>query len=168
MGRTYREVFREAAEAGAEALIRRVLETGEPWQVEDYRAPVPGKPDATWQGQVVRLPATVRRGPAALTIIWDITERKQAEAAVRESEARLRATLRSAADEIWIVDTQGRIVSLSDSVMENLGVSSDKWADVEAALDQLEILRPDGTPRPREDAPLLAPCVVRSSGTRER
>jgi PAS domain S-box-containing protein len=85
----------------------------------------------------------------------DITKRKQAEIKLGKSDARLRATLRSTADEIWIVDLQGSIVSLSDSVKENLGVSSDNWADIEAALDQLEILRPDGTPRPKEDAILF-------------
>jgi hypothetical protein len=51
-----RELFPEAADAGAEALVREVLETGKPWMVESYLVPVQGKPDATWQGQVVRLP----------------------------------------------------------------------------------------------------------------
>jgi PAS domain S-box-containing protein len=98
---------------------------------------------------------------------FDITERRKAGEALRESEARLRGTLRSIADEIWIIDTHGCIVSLSDSVRENLGVGSDKWADIESALDQLEILRPDGTPRPREDAPLsraLRGEVIRNEG----
>jgi PAS domain S-box-containing protein len=81
----------------------------------------------------------------------DITGRKKAENALRESEERLRMTLLSAADEIWIVDAQQRIVSISDSVMENLGVNSDKWADIEAALNQLEVLHPNGSPRSRED-----------------
>ena len=87
----------------------------------------------------------------ALGMITDITERKKSEEALRDSEERLKATLRSTADEIWIADTQGRIVSISNSVMENLGVNSDKWADVKAAIDQLEIFRPDGSPRPRKD-----------------
>ena len=82
---------------------------------------------------------------------YDITGQKLAELSLRESEERLRATLLSAADEIWIVDAQLRIVSISDSVMENLGVNSGKWTDVEAALDQLEVLHPDGSPRSRED-----------------
>jgi PAS domain S-box-containing protein len=82
---------------------------------------------------------------------YDITRQKLAEWSLRESEERLRVTLLSAADEIWIVDTQLRIVSISDSVIENLGVNADKWADVEAALNQLEILHPDGSPRFRED-----------------
>ncbi len=81
----------------------------------------------------------------------DITERKQAEEDLRQSEARLKATLRSTVDEVWIADTQGRIISISDSITESLGVRPDKWADVEAALGDLEVRRPDGTVRPRED-----------------
>jgi PAS domain S-box-containing protein len=76
VGRRYREVF---PDAGAEALIQRVLETGEPWMVDSYRAPIPGKPDATWQGTVVRLPLVDGEEPSALAVVWDITERKQAE-----------------------------------------------------------------------------------------
>jgi PAS domain S-box-containing protein len=87
-----------------------------------------------------------------ISTAYEITGQKLAENALRESEERLRVTLLSAADEIWIVDTQQRILSISDTVMENLGVSSGKWADVEAALNQLEILRPDGSPLPKEDA----------------
>jgi PAS domain S-box-containing protein len=79
VGRTYREVFPEAARAGAEARIQRVLETGEPWKVENYRAPVAGIPDATWEGHVVRLPDQPGEEPSALAVFWDVTERKRAE-----------------------------------------------------------------------------------------
>lgn len=85
----------------------------------------------------------------------EFEERKSAEETVRQSEARLRATLESTPDEIWIVDAEGRVVLLSDSVRENLGISSDRLPDVDAVLSQLLILRPDGSPRPREEAILL-------------
>ena len=79
VGRTYREVFPEAAERGAEALVQCVLDTGEPWLIEDYRAPIPGKPDAVWQGQVVRLPKREGEQPSALIVTLDITSRLRAE-----------------------------------------------------------------------------------------
>lgn len=84
VGRTYRELFPEAAAAGAEAGLLAVLETGEPWQVESYAAPVPGKPDAIWQGQIVRLPLIEGEEPSLLAVVWDITERKHAEEALHE------------------------------------------------------------------------------------
>jgi PAS domain S-box-containing protein len=85
-------------------------------------------------------------------VATDITERKQAEEKLRKSEARLIATLRSTVDEIWIVDPQGDIVSISESARENLGVSADNGLTIETLLDQLEIYRSDGTARPKEEA----------------
>ena len=79
VGRTYREVFPEAAEKGAEARIQRVMDTGEPWIFEDYRAPIPGKPDAVWQGQVARLPKREDEQPSALIVTLEITSRVRAE-----------------------------------------------------------------------------------------
>ena len=85
----------------------------------------------------------------------EIEERRQIEEALRESEARLQATLRSSADEIWIVDAQARIALVSDTVTENLGIGSGELEDVFGAIKRLEILTPDGTPRPEEETPLL-------------
>ena len=85
----------------------------------------------------------------------EIEDRKRAEEALRESETRLRATLQSTIDEIWIIDTEARFVLVSDSVREHLGVNVGAWPDLSAALEQLEVLLPDGTPRPKEAAPLL-------------
>ncbi|OFX25737.1 MAG: hypothetical protein A2V77_05475 [Anaeromyxobacter sp. RBG_16_69_14] len=90
VGRTYREVFPEAAQAGAEALLQRVLETGEPWKIENYDAPVPGVADAIWEGQVVRLPATEGEEPSALAVVWDVTARRRAELALEDANAGLR------------------------------------------------------------------------------
>ncbi|MGY6217325.1 response regulator [Methylolobus aquaticus] len=85
VGRTYRELFPEAAAAGAEARLEQVLETGEPWHVEAYRAPVPGFPDALWQGHVVRLPSIPGEEASLLAVVWEITALKQAEAALEET-----------------------------------------------------------------------------------
>jgi two-component system, cell cycle sensor histidine kinase and response regulator CckA len=98
IGRTYREVFPEAAAAGAEAGVQRVLETGEPWVIEAYHTQVPGKPDAIWQGHVVRLPLAAGQEPSALVVVWDITEHKHMEDALRQSrdELELRVQERTA------------------------------------------------------------------------
>jgi PAS domain S-box-containing protein len=95
LGRTYREVFPEAADAGTEARLRHVLETAEPWAVDAYPAPIPGKPDATWEGHVVQVPAPAGDEPAVLAVISDITERVRAETARRESDERYRRLFES-------------------------------------------------------------------------
>jgi PAS domain S-box-containing protein len=136
----HRALFTEAiATGGSYVSVYRHAHGGQVIWLEEH-----GQAVVDQAGKTIRL----------VGVVHNITTRKRAEEALRESEARLRAMLRSTADEIWLVDTQGRIVSLSDSVMKSLGVSSDKWADIEAALDQLEILRPDGTPLHKEDAML--------------
>lgn len=85
LGRTYREVFPEAAEAGTEARLLQVLETGETWHVEAYPAPVPGNPDAIWQGSIVRLPEIDGEEPCLLAVTWEISEIKKVENALRDA-----------------------------------------------------------------------------------
>ena len=70
VGRTYREVFPDAAEAGAEARSREVLLTGRTWELDRYNAPIPGKPDATWEGVILRLPMDENDGPSILVLTW--------------------------------------------------------------------------------------------------
>ncbi len=77
IGQRYRDLFPEAAARGAEAALQRVLATGEPWQIKDYPAPVPAKPEAVWDGQVVRLPRVEGEAPAILAVVWDVTARWQ-------------------------------------------------------------------------------------------
>jgi len=117
VGRTLREVFPEAAASGAERRFRDVLQTGKPWEVTAYRAPVPGKPDATWQGRVVRLDEAGKE-PSVLALFWDVTDRARMEAALQESERRtaaraaeLQTVLDTVPAAVWIArDPQGTTI----------------------------------------------------------
>jgi PAS domain S-box-containing protein len=80
LGRTYREVFPEAAERGAETRMRQVLQTGQPWKIRDFATPIPGRTGMTWwEGEVVRLPEAHGISERLLIINWDITARRRAE-----------------------------------------------------------------------------------------
>jgi PAS domain S-box-containing protein len=118
VGRTYREVFPKAAEAGAEALLLRVLETGVPWKVESYQAPVPGKANATWQGQIVRLPVEAGEEPSALAVVWEITDRVQAEEAVHRSQKIFYDLIEQSPFGTYIVDSQFRIALMNTASQE--------------------------------------------------
>ncbi len=83
IGKTYFEVFPGAAAVRAAAMVRRVMDTGEPWLVEEYHIPIPGKPDASWQGHVARLPVLQGEAPMALVVVWEITDRIRAENMIR-------------------------------------------------------------------------------------
>ena len=57
-------------------------------------------------------------------------------------------------DEVWILDVDGRVVLVNEAVQEHLGVAPDHWDNIYTAIADLEILSPDGTPRPPDRSPL--------------
>ncbi len=76
----------------------------------------------------------------------DITERKRAEIALRESEARFRAMAEHSADWIWSIDTEGRHVFSNARGAQALGYSQEAFL----ALDPGRLVHPDDLPRYRE------------------
>ncbi|MGF1512742.1 MAG: PAS domain S-box protein [Elainellaceae cyanobacterium] len=56
-----------------------------------------------------------------LSVINDITERKQAEEALRESENRFRTLIAQAVDALFLVDQEGRFVDVNQQACLNLG-----------------------------------------------
>ncbi|MFC2084202.1 PAS domain S-box protein [Bacteroidota bacterium] len=61
--------------------------------------------------------------PCMLAVVRDITERKIAERAIRESEEKYRSLFNDALDMIHIIDTNGRIIEANKSEMRKLGYS---------------------------------------------
>lgn len=58
----------------------------------------------------------------AVTVSMDLTERHEAERALRESEARFRSCVESAPDTIFVVDSRGRVLDLNPATSTLLGV----------------------------------------------
>lgn len=76
VGKTYREVFPEAAAGGAEANLQRVIASGKSWVVEDYPTPLPGRDmPAWWQGECVPIALAGAQPDAVLILIWEVTRR---------------------------------------------------------------------------------------------
>lgn len=93
VGRTYAEVFPEAAEAGAEERLKTVIATSETWIVDDYPTWLPNREvPAWWQGECVPISVGGLGYPdAALILIWDVTQRHVPEAGpLAKSETRVR------------------------------------------------------------------------------
>ncbi|MCP4536580.1 MAG: PAS domain S-box protein [Chloroflexi bacterium] len=84
------------------------------------------------------------KNPAAATnfaavVIHDITERKQAEEKLRESEERYRAIFEQAADSIVLVDAEtGALVEFNDQAHENLGYTHEEFAKLK--ISDLEVI----------------------------
>jgi PAS domain S-box-containing protein len=95
-------------------------------------------------------------------VFRDIAERKQAEeqtrgliAAVQEEKDRLSALVNSIQDEVWFADTRKRFTLANPSALREFGLEVGNGIDVEKFAKSLEVCRPDGTPRPVDEAPPL-------------
>jgi PAS domain S-box-containing protein len=88
----------------------------------------------------------------ASKIARDISERKQAEARLRDSERRLQELLAAIPAAIYTTDAQGRITYFNEAAVELAGrtpvIGSDQWCVT------WKLYWPDGTPLPHEDCPM--------------
>ncbi len=85
--------------------------------------------------------------PLIFTLCRDITKRKRAEVALRESEARFRSYIEHAPQAVFVADEQSHFVDFNPAALELLGydaatLAGMRIADIHAAEDQ-EALRQD-------------------------
>jgi PAS domain S-box-containing protein len=84
--------------------------------------------------------------------------------AARLSEAAdpnsLLAAIQAIADALYIVDSQGRIRFLNAAALEILGYEDERQLLGRPSHDTIHYLRPDGTPFPVADCPLLRPRLT--------
>ena len=102
------------------------------------------------------------RPSAMWAIVRDVTERKRSELTnkhlyeeVQREKDLLSALLESMGEEVWFADNRGRFVLANPSALTQFGLNAVGGVAVEKMARSLEVLRPDGTPRPVEEAPPL-------------
>jgi diguanylate cyclase (GGDEF)-like protein/PAS domain S-box-containing protein len=93
-------------------------------------------PDGRWQG-----------------LVHDITERQQAEQALRASEARFRLLLESAGEGIYGLDTAGRCIFVNDAALEMTGFVRDELLG-QPTHPHIHHSLADGTPYPADKCPI--------------
>jgi PAS domain S-box-containing protein len=74
--------------------------------------------------------------PTVRLVLSDVTTRKQAEAALRESEEQHRAILQAAMAGFWLVDTQGHLLEVNEAYCRMSGYSVDELLTMR--ISQLE------------------------------
>ena len=105
----------------------------------------------------------IRAVPHIVSVIHDITERKQAEEALMESEEKYRSILNASPDDITITDLEGRILMVSPASKTMFGYEPNYDGfigmrlvdfivpeDHERALSNIKLMYQGGHPRPNE------------------
>ena len=106
---------------------------------------------------------TIRAVPHIVSVIHDITERKQAEEALMESEEKYRSILNASPDDITITDLKGLILMISPAAKKMFGYEQNYDGftgtrlvdyivpvDVERAQSNIRLMSQGGHPRPNE------------------
>ena len=131
LGRRYREVFVEAAAAGAEERLLDVLATGRPWRIERYMSPIASDPGALWEGKAVRAEAADQDMPYSVIVsIRNVTASVRVEqalsageASLRRANARLQKTIDSITDGLLVLDKAWRYTYVSERAGKIIGMA---------------------------------------------
>jgi PAS domain S-box-containing protein len=122
--------------------------------------------------RLVGLPAMRKDGttfPAELTVVSmdlgedmvftaflrDITDQREAERAVRESEERFRAVFESLAEGVVVQDAAGAIMTCNDRACAVLGLTRDQMTGRTSVDPRWRTVYEDGTPLPGEEHPSM-------------
>ncbi|MCX6690081.1 MAG: PAS domain S-box protein, partial [Methanoregula sp.] len=108
-GKVIGDLQRAKNEKAKHFFSTHYLATGEKRNVEIYSGPI-----------------TLIRKPLFYSVIYDITDRKRAEEALRESEERYREFFTISRDSVFITTTEGRWIEFNDALVEMLGFESRK------------------------------------------
>lgn len=92
---------------------------------------------------------------SVISAISDITARKQAETALRESEERYRSVIAAAAEGIVLQHVNGEIFTCNDSAEEILGLTADQMMGRTSLDPRWRAIHEDGSPFPGETHPSM-------------
>ena len=127
LGRTIREILPQFADC-FEGIVRSVVETGNPvlnLEVEGGTAAEPGIRRA-WVEQWLPQKDAAGRVVCINVVVEEVTERKRAEASLRDDRARFRALFDEAPVGVTMVATDGRFLAVNDQFCGMLGYSRDQ------------------------------------------
>ena len=148
LGKTVSEVLPERAEELI-PLYTRVLTQSRPYQCEDQ-----------WGGTDVLVSVFPIGRDSIVTSGVDISARTRIEAEVkrllevnRAEREWLSAVLNSMTEEVYFADPQRRYTYANPAALREFRHDTVEGVDIEKIVSQLEVLRPDGTPRPFCEAP---------------
>jgi PAS domain S-box-containing protein len=92
--------------------------------------------------------------PAIMGTLMDITDRKRAEDALRESEARYRTVIAAIAEGVITHDAEGNVIAANSSAKQILGLTTEQMLEGALADVHWTVIREDGSPFPMADRPV--------------
>ncbi len=136
------QYFTAESRARLSAAVDRTIHDGTPYETDLEMA----RPDGNrW---VLAIGKAVRDRTGAIVelrgMMQDITDRKRAELARAEQEARYRAVIETASDGFWMLDKDGRILAVNEAYVRRSGYSREElltmWiGDIEAQESPEEV-----------------------------
>ena len=137
---------------GSMAQIREALERDGEWSGELSHARKDGRRITTLSRWVLD-----RRGEGGDRVLEsniDITRRKDAEEALRRSEAKMRAVFSSLAEGVVFLNTEGVVEEANEAIYRTFGHKREDFLDP-ATDPRHRIIRPDGSPFPEAEQPAI-------------
>ncbi|WP_416674402.1 PAS domain-containing sensor histidine kinase [Egbenema bharatensis] len=131
IGRSVREVLPDLADT-AEQLLRPILETGTPLLKVEITGETPAQPGVQRVWLESFLP--IKDGDRIIginTVCEEITERKQAEIALREKEQQLQQLSDSMPQMVWISNAQGETEYVNRQWLEYSGLTLEQSCDAQ-------------------------------------
>jgi PAS domain S-box-containing protein len=130
IGRTVAHALPDAAAQGYVGLLDQVFVSGEPYTAKGARYLVQQTPDQPGDERYLNFVyQPIKDEAGCVTGIFvdgiDVTDRIQADAALRESEARFRLMVDAVPEIIWITDPDGRMEFLNQQFGDYTGISID-------------------------------------------
>jgi|GEM_PF-2271617 len=95
-------------------------------------------------------------------VLTDVTERKKAEQAIKESQERVQLLLDSTAEAIYGIDDDGRCTFANRACLEILGYEHESDLLGEIMHDMIHHSHPDGTPFPLEECHVFKDFLMRT------
>jgi PAS domain S-box-containing protein len=91
----------------------------------------------------------------AVWVLEDLTALQQAEAARKDTQARLRAVVETMAEGLLVHDARGRIVTSNPAACTFFGLPAEKLVDRLLIDLEWQFFREDGSPRPEDELPVV-------------
>ncbi|NQT15196.1 MAG: PAS domain S-box protein, partial [Planctomycetes bacterium] len=149
--KTGQELLQHAVHPEDLARVRKGLESAARSKTKlniDHRIQPPDGP-VRWVNAQAELEVDVAGNPESLLgSVIDITERKQAEEILRESEQRFRDLAELLPQTVCEADLEGRLTFVNRNALEMFGYSQE---DLEAGLSTLDVLAPEERERARRN-----------------